>query len=140
MRSRLRTTVVVAVLILSFCGHAAFAETWYLMSANQQAMSNPKASSMLAKGSVVGPIRFTSTSGFASRQNCEISRRKALEQWRQSSVVQRGGWGKHGITTPNGFLQCIADNDPRLSKASAGNADAPRTMDILLPVRTRRYR
>lgn len=67
-----------------------------------------------------------------------MSRRKALEQWRQSSVVQRGGWGKHGITTPNAFVQCIAASDPRLSKAAAG--DAPRTMDILLPVRTRRYR
>jgi hypothetical protein len=138
MRNKLRATLIIAAaLIVLLSSRDVFAENWYLMSANQQAMSNPKASSMLAKGSVAGPIRFTSSSIFASRQDCEVSRRKALEQWRQSSVVQRGGWGKHGITTPNAFVQCIAETDPRLSKA-AGNA--PRTMDILLPVRTRRYR
>jgi hypothetical protein len=141
-RNRLRVTLALpALLMVALSTRAAGAESWYLMSADLQAMSNPKAAGLLARGSVVGPIHFTSSSAFASRQECESSRRKALEQWRHNSVIQRGGWGKHGITTPNAFVQCIADRDPRLAKIPAGgNADAPRTMAINLPVRTRRYR
>jgi hypothetical protein len=133
--------ILPAMLMVMLFARAACAETWYLMAADQEAMSNPKAANMLAKGSMVGPIRFTSTAAFSSRHECESSRTKLLAQWRQHSVIARGGWGKHGMTTPNGFVQCAAQNDPRLSKMPVGgDVEAPRTMDILLPARSRRYR
>lgn len=137
----MRRLPLLMILVSMLFAREACAGTWYLMAADPHAMSNSKAASMLAKGSVAGPIPFTSSAAFASRHECETSRNKMLVQWRQYNVIQRGGWSRHGFTTPNGFVQCISEADPRLSKLPAGSsAEAPRTMEIMLQARGRRFR
>jgi len=132
MKKLLLAQSLFALAVLLFA-HAAYAETWYLMAADDKAISEPKAASMMVKGSVAGPVRFTARGEFESRSQCESDRHKLVESWRRHSIVARGGWTKYGFTTPNVFAQCASATDPRLSKPSANP-----TMDIML--QTRRVR
>jgi hypothetical protein len=125
-------TAIVATLLFA---HAAYAETWYLMAADEKAISEPQAASTMVKGSVVGPVRFTARGEFESRSQCESDRHKLVHSWRQHSIVARGGWSKYGFTTPNVFAQCASAGDPRL-KSSGANP----TMDIMLQTRRARGR
>jgi hypothetical protein len=119
----------------------AHAETWYLMAADEKVMSEPQAANMMSKGSMVGPVHFISQGEFNSRDECETDRHKLIHSWRQHSIIARGGWAKHGITTPNAFAQCISDADPRLVKsASAAGVKTGPTLDILLHARRRLLR
>ena len=124
-----------ALLTFIFAG-AAYAETWYLMAADEKVISEAQAASMMSKGSMVGPVHFASQGEFNSRDACEADRHKLIHDWRKHSIIARGGWAKHGITTPNAFAQCISASDPRLVKASAtSDVKAGPTMDILLHAR-----
>jgi hypothetical protein len=125
------------LLTLMFAG-AAHAENWYLMAADEKVLSDTQAASVMSKGSMVGPVHFSSQGEFNSRHECETDRHKLIHDWRKHSIIARGGWAKHGITTPNAFAQCIPADDPRLVKASApADAKTGPTMDILLHARRR---
>jgi hypothetical protein len=126
--------ILAAALIALALATTAFAETWYLMAADEKTTSEPKAANMMAKGSLVGPLHFTSRGEFASRDQCEADRHKLLNDWRRHSIVARGGWSRRGFTTPNAFAQCLSAADPRLVKA----ADAPPSADLMLQVPRRR--
>ncbi len=121
----------IAVLATLLFARTAYAEAWYLMAADAKAIGEPKAASLMAKGSVAGPVHFISQGQFQSRSQCESDRHKLIQDWRQQGILAHGGWAKYGFTTPNVFAQCISADDPRLSKSSGPNP----TMDILLPVR-----
>jgi hypothetical protein len=123
----------IAALATLLFAQAAYAESWYLMAADPKAISEPKAASMMVKGAVAGPVHFISQGEFERRGECESDRHKLIQDWRRHSIIARGGWAKHGFTTPNVFAQCIGAGDPRLSKSG----DNP-SMDILL--QTRRFR
>lgn len=113
---------------------AAYAETWYLMAADEKVISDRKAANVMDKGAVVGPMRFSSKAEFPSRSDCEASRVKLVQDWRNQSVIARGGWTKHGFTTPNAFAQCVPASDPRLKLA-----DGVRYMSIVLQSKRRGY-
>src|SRR5262245_42900089 len=105
--------------------------TWYLMAADVKVISEPQAATKMSKGSMVGPVHFTSQGESNSRHECESDRRKLIHDWRQHSIIARGGWARHGITTPNSFAHCISSSDRRLLKATpAVDAMAGPTMDI----------
>jgi hypothetical protein len=123
--------LAIAALTALLFAQTAYAETWYLMAADVKVISQPKAASTMVKGAVAGPVHFSSRAEFESRSQCESDRHKLLQDWRRHSIVARGGWAKHGFTTPNVFAQCIGAGDPRLSKSSG----AVPAMDILLQVR-----
>lgn len=127
-----RRILLVAATMILFAS-AAYAETWYLMAADEKVISDPKAATTMDKGAVVGPIRFTSKEEFASRSECETSRVQLVQDWRKQSVIARGGWAKHGFTTPNAFAQCVSGSDPRLKMA--GDV---RYMSTVLQARRRR--
>ncbi len=116
-----------ALLVLAQNSHAA---SWYLMAADVNVISQPKAASSMVKGSMAGPVRFTARGDFASRSECESDRTGMVQDWLKHSVIARGGWSRFGFTSPNVFIQCISDSDPRLSQSGG-----TRTMDILLQVR-----
>ena len=118
----------------------AHAETWYLMAADEKDLSAPQAASVMSKGSTIGPVHFAARSDFDSRSQCESDRRKLVHDWRKQSMITRGGWTQHGITSPNVFVQCVADGDPRLIKASAKADVKGPTMDVLLHANRRRVR
>lgn len=126
-------TAIAAVVLFAATAHA---ETWYLMAADEKALSQPQAANMMSKGSMVGPVHFSSQSEFNSRHECEADRHKLIHDWRQHSIIAKGGWAKHGINNPNAFAQCISGADPRLVKSAAA-ADVKPTMDILLHARRR---
>ena len=125
---------IFALVTLLFAG-AAYAETYYLMAADPKVIGEPKAASMMVKGAVAGPVHFVSQGEFESRSQCEADRHKLIQDWRQHSIIARGGWAKHGFTTPNVFAQCISATDPRLKSAGPNP-----TMDILLQTRRTRFR
>jgi len=130
---RLRRILLAAVMTVLLVT-AAYAESWYLMAADEKVISDRKAASVMDKGAVVGPMRFTSTAEFSSRHDCETSRVKLVQEWRKQSIIARGGWAKHGFTTPNAFAQCVSASDPRL-KLAAG----VRYMSIMLQSKRRGY-
>jgi hypothetical protein len=113
--------LAIAALATLLFARAAYAETWYLMAADPEVISEPRAASMMVKGAVAGPVHFVSQGGFDSRSQCESDRHKLIQDWRQHSIIARGGWAKHGFTAPNIFAQCIGAGDPRLSKSSGPN-------------------
>jgi hypothetical protein len=116
-----------------FTGIAHANTTWYLMAVDVKLISEPQAANKLSKGSMIGPVNFTSQGEFNSRHECESDRRKLIYDWRPHSVIARGGWARHGITTPNSFAHCISSSDQRLLKPTpAIDAMAGPTMDILL--------
>ncbi|HKD68952.1 MAG TPA: hypothetical protein VKB84_19060 [Candidatus Binataceae bacterium] len=122
-----------ALAVILFAG-TAYAETWYLMAADVKTISQPQAASMMIKGAVAGPIRFTSQGSFGSRAQCETERNKLAQDWQKHSIIARGGWSQHGFTSPNAFARCVPDHDPRLSTSNG----ATPTMDVML--QTRRVR
>jgi hypothetical protein len=63
---------------------------------------------MMIKGSVAGPIRFTSQGSFASRAQCESDRDKLVHDSQRHSITIRGGWSHYGFHSPNAFAQCVA--------------------------------
>jgi hypothetical protein len=128
--SRILLAAVMTVLLTT----VAYAESWYLMAADEKVISDRKAANMMDKGAVVGPVRFTSTADFSSRDDCETSRVELVQEWRKQSIIARGGWTKHGFTTPNVFAQCVSASDPRLKSATG-----VRYMTILLQSRRRGY-
>jgi hypothetical protein len=130
------TQFAIAALALLLFARAAYAESWYLMAADPKVISEPKAASMMVKGAVAGPVHFVSQGEFDSRGQCESDRHQLIQDWRRHSIIARGGWAKHGFTTPNIFAQCISAADPRLSKSAGANP----TMDILLQTRRVRFR
>jgi hypothetical protein len=111
--------ILLAIAASVFFVTAVHAETWYLMAADEKVMSNAGAATMMSKGSMVGPVHFTSQGVFNSRHECESDRHKLIHDWRKQSIIAQGGWAKHGITTPNAFAQCVSGSDPRL-KSSGG--------------------
>ena len=132
------TRVSMAIFAVMLLAAAAQAETWYLMAADPNVISQPQAANMMSKGAMVGPVHFSSQGEFNSRGECETDRHKLVHEWRQHSIIARGGWAKHGINNPNAFAQCVSGADPRLSKsAAAGDAKAVPAMDILLHARRR---
>jgi hypothetical protein len=128
----IRRILLVTLMMLLFVT-AAYAETWYLMAADQKVISDRKAATVMDKGVVVGPVRFTSKAEFTVRNDCETSRIKLVQDWRKEGVISRGGWAKHGFTTANAFAQCVSDSDPRIKVA-----DGVRYMSILLQSGRRR--
>jgi hypothetical protein len=129
-----RATRIAFALIALLCARAAYADTWYLMAADPKVIGQPKAANMMVKASVAGPIHFTSQGASQSRDQCESGRTSLLHSWRRLSLTMRGGWDRYGVHNPNVFAQCVSSTDPRLSKS-----EVP-TMDIMVPVKTRRIR
>ena len=127
--------LAIAVLATLLFARAAYAESWYLMAADPKVVGQPKAASMMIKGAVAGPVHFVSQGESESRDQCESERQKLIQDWQRHSIIARGGWAKHGFTTPNVFAQCVSASDPRL-KSSGPNP----TMDILLQTRRVRFR
>lgn len=107
---------------------AAHAKTWYLMAANEKVVGSVKAATVMDKGAVVGPVHFLSRGTFSSRKDCEAARREVLNEWRTRGVIAKGGWRRHGVSTANGFVQCITENDPRLKTEPGGI----RSMNIMV--------
>jgi hypothetical protein len=110
---------------------AAQADTWYLMAPDQKLLSNPGAAVSKERGPVVGPLEFISHARFSSRAECEPAREKVITQWRQLSVIKRGGWNKYGFTSPSVFVRCVPADDPQL-KTSSTSADALPTMETFV--------
>jgi hypothetical protein len=132
------TQALMAIFAMMLLAAAAQAETWYLMAADPDVISQPQAANMMSKGSMVGPVHFISQGEFNRRGECETDRHKLVHDWRRHSIIARGGWAKHGINNPNAFAQCVSDTDPRLAKSAApGDVKTGPTMDILLHARRR---
>jgi hypothetical protein len=127
----LRRILLAAVMTILFVT-AAYAETWYLMAADEMVIGDRTAASVMDKGAVIGPVRFTSKAEFTSRGDCETSRIKLVQDWRKDGIIAHGGWAKHGFTTPNAFAQCVSGSDPRLKLAGS-----ERYMSTLLQSRRR---
>jgi hypothetical protein len=118
------------VLLTSTAAHAA---TWYLMAADVDEMSNPSVADRMSKGSILGPLQFTSQAEFPSREKCEPARDALVDVWRRRSVIKRGGWDKYGIATTAGFIRCVPDTDPHLTKSRADDrAGKGLSLDVLL--------
>jgi hypothetical protein len=121
---------MVFVLLMSTAVHAA---TWYLMAADVDEMSNPSVADRMSKGSILGPLQLTSQAEFPSREKCEPARDALVDAWRRRSVIKRGGWDKYGIATPAGFVRCVPDTDPHLTKSRADDrAGKGPSLDVLL--------
>ena len=135
----LKATLATALMALVVVG-VAHAETWYLMAADEKALSEPNAGSVMSKGSTIGPVRFAARGDFSSRNQCESDRHKLVDDWRKQTIITRGGWTQQGITSPSVFAQCVSDSDPRLMKAPSGTNVRGPTMDVLLYARHRRAR
>jgi hypothetical protein len=128
--------VAIVAVVALLCARAAHAANWYLMAADEKAISQPDVAATMIKGSVTGPVRFTSRGEYESRARCESHRHKLVQSWRRHSIIARGGWAKHGFTSPNVFVQCISAADPRLARTPG----APPTVDLLLQPRRIRGR
>ena len=121
---------MVFVLLMSTAVHAA---TWYLMAADVNLMSNPSVADRMSKGSILGPLQLTSQAEFPSREKCEPARDELVYAWRRRSVIKRGGWDKYGIATPAGFIRCVPDTDPHLTKSRADDrAGKGPSLEVLL--------
>ena len=131
-QSRNLTAMSVAALIILGMAEVAHANSWYLMAADEKKLSEPGVAAIMYRGSSVGPLSFVSRGEFESRSQCELNRRKLINDFRKHSVIAHGGWAKHGISTPSVFTQCVLDDDPRLVKMPAGSEGKRPTMDILL--------
>ena len=103
---------------------AANVQTWYLMAPDEKVVSNPRVAVRMEHGPVVGPLEFISRAKFSSRAECEPARQKLVTEWRQLSVIKRGGWNKYGFTSPSTFIRCVPANDPQL-KLRAGADSLP---------------
>jgi hypothetical protein len=110
---------------------AAQAQTWYLMAPDEKVLSSPRIAVSMEHGPVVGPLQFISRVKFSSRADCEPSRQKLITEWRQLSVIKRGGWNKYGFTSPSVFVRCVPADDPQLKKSPAG-ADALPSMETFV--------
>jgi hypothetical protein len=129
-----------ALLAIVWFAGIADAETWYLMAADVKVISEPQCATKMSKGSMVGPVHFTAQGESNSRRECESDRRELIHNWRQHSIIARGGWAGHGITSPSSFAHCISSSDQRLLKPTpAVDAVAGPTMDILLHGKRRRF-
>jgi hypothetical protein len=130
------THALMAIFAVTLFAATAQAEIWYLMAADPNVISQPQAANVMSKGAMVGPVHFISQGEFNRRGECETDRHKLVHEWRQHSIIARGGWAKHGINNPHAFTQCVSDTDPRLAKSAApGDVKTTRTMDILLHAR-----
>jgi hypothetical protein len=127
---------VVLILMLSSSAHAG---TWYLMAADLKVVSNPSVADRLYQGSRLGPLQLTSQGEFSSRDECEPTRKKLIDAWRKQSVTKRGAWDKYGINSPGGFIRCVPDTDPHLTKSSV-NDPAKEGPSIEVFLRIRRVR
>ena len=107
----------------------AYAQTWYLMAADEKIVSNPRVASRMERGPVMGPLEFTSRDSFPARAQCESARRKLITDMRQLSVIRRGHWDRYGFTSPSVFSRCVGSNDSILRRSSA---DAPPTMETFV--------
>jgi hypothetical protein len=118
-------------------GTSVHAETWYLMAADLKVVTNPSVADRLHQGSRLGPLQLTSQGEFASRNECEPARNSLIEAWRKQTVNKRGGWDKYGITSPGGFVRCIPNTDPHLTKSPAGSKEGP-SLEAYLKIRVLR--
>ncbi len=110
---------------------------WYLMAPDLKVVTNPSVADRLHQGSRIGPLQFISQAEFGSRVECEPARDQLVEAWRKQTVNKRGGWDKYGITSPGGFVRCIPDTDPHLTKSSAGSKEGP-SLEAYLKIRVLR--
>lgn len=122
---------IVLVLVVSVSAHAG---TWYLMAADLKVVTNPSVADRLHQGSRLGPLQLTSQGEFSSRDDCEPARNKLADAWRKQTVNKRGGWDKYGITSPGGFIRCVPDTDPHLTKSRASSKEAP-SVEAYLTIR-----
>jgi hypothetical protein len=122
--------IAAASLVALVFAATAYAETWYLMAADEKVISEGKAAATMSKGSVVGPLRFTSRGEFSNRSECETDRHKLLTDWQRHSLMARGGWSRRGFTTPNAFAQCLSESDPRLVKTPGAAPSAELTLRV----------
>ena len=122
---------IIAVLMVIAMADAASAASWYLMAGDAKALSEPDAASLMSRGSSVGPVHFVARGEFPDHAQCEAARRKLIHEFRTQGVIGRGGWVKHGISSPSVFTQCVESTNPRLVKASAPGAAGP-AMDVLI--------
>jgi hypothetical protein len=123
--------ILLAMLLTLFSFGVARADTWYLMAADEKFMSEPEIATRMSRGSTVGPIHLASRAEFPSRDKCEAARPALIGDWRKRGVITRGSWNRHGFSSPDAFILCTSDADPRLAKSSV-NAEPYRSMDLLL--------
>jgi hypothetical protein len=124
--------VFAAILLIPILATGVHAGTWYLMAADLKIVSNPGVSTRLYQGSRLGPLQLSSQGEFSSRVECEPARDKLIEEWRKQSVVKRGSWDKYGINSPGGFIRCVPDTDPHLTKSPRDRAKEGPSIDVYL--------
>jgi hypothetical protein len=120
-----------AIFLTISLASAAYAETWYLMAPDEKIVSEPSAAKRMSRGHVVGPIHFKSRADFSSRGECESAQKKLVGEWRQASVMTRGGWASYRFYAPDVFILCVPSADPRLKESRGGPANS-RYMNITL--------
>ena len=139
--------LLITMLAVVLFAASAQAETWYLMTPNEKAMSSAHEASVKSQGSVVGPIHFETRAEFPSRGRCEPARRKMIDDWRRASVMAHGSWSELGFSSPSEFIRCVSSADPRLVKSSIqtatgsqrpGGLSSSPSMDINIPIAARR--
>jgi hypothetical protein len=127
MASNLAIAIIPLTMLLATAAHA---ETWYLMAPDEKILSNPKVAIRMEHGPVMGPLEFISRAKFSTRAECEPERQKLVTQWRQLSVIKRGGWNRYGFTSPSEFIRCVRGDDPQLKRATG--ADTAPTMETFV--------
>jgi hypothetical protein len=118
------------ILLLGTNAHAA---KWYLMTADQKAMSNPSVARRLYQGARIGPVELTSKGEYSSRKECDSPRQVLIETWRKDSVIKRGAWDQYRINSPSEFIRCVPSTDPHLTKSSGDDRSATgRSLEIYI--------
>jgi hypothetical protein len=121
--------VLATIALIILFTATVYAQTWYLMAADEKTISEPRVAIRMEHGPTVGPLEFTSRGKFAERAECEPARQKIVSEWRRHSVIKRGSWDRYGFTSPSVFTRCVPANDPMLKRAGA---DAPPTMETFV--------
>ena len=131
---------LLVLLLAASLATTAYATSWYLMAADEKLVGEPQAAVRLSRGSVAGPFQFTSRGEFASREECEKTRNKLVEDWRKQSLIQLGAWDKLGLSSPREFILCVSATDPHLRKLATvgGSRQTPPSIEILLRAKPRR--
>ena len=131
---------LLVLLLAASLATTAYATSWYLMAADEKLVGEPQAAVRLSRGSVAGPFQFTSRGEFASREECEKTRNKLVEDWRKQSLIQLGAWDKLGLSSPREFIRCVSATDPHLRKSATagGSGQTPPSIEILLRAKPRR--
>jgi hypothetical protein len=110
---------ILLALALSLVGISpALAETWYLAAPDPKELQDPMVLHQMEQGMVTKSLQLKSVASFPSRTDCEVARRKFADDWR-SGRLNNMEWHQIGTTSPDWFVTCVSDTDPRMTKSPA---------------------